>query len=502
MGTAAVEKNNQVALKMLIGGQWVDAKSGEARETIDPFRGEPWATAPSGGPDDVDRAVAAARSALEDGPWATMSGKERGRLMRRLADLIRRDAEHLARTETRDNGKLLREMLGQLQIIPDWYDYFAGAADKIQGDVIPTDKPNFLVYTLREPVGVVAAIVPWNSPLLLTAFKLAPALAAGCTFILKPASVTPASSLEFAKLVVEAGFPDGVVNVITGDSASVGKRLAAHPGVDKVAFTGSTEAGIDVAKGASSHVARVSLELGGKSPNIVFADADLEAAVNGAVAGIFAATGQTCLAGSRVLVQRAVVDEFTDRLSNRARTIKLGDPMLPETEMGPVAFQEHLTRVLDFVSDAKEEGATVVAGGGRPTDPELANGYFVEPTVLTGVSNDMRVAQQEIFGPVASVIPFDTEDEAVALANDVEYGLAAGVWTRDVGRAHRLAARIRAGTVWINAYRTLSFSVPFGGYKMSGFGRENGLEAIREYTQVKSVWVELTGATRDPFRLG
>ncbi|HEY8450484.1 MAG TPA: aldehyde dehydrogenase, partial [Bacillota bacterium] len=376
------------------------------------------------------------------------------------------------------------------------------AADKIQGEVIPTDKPNFLVYTLREPVGVVGAITPWNSPLLITAFKLAPALAAGCTFVLKPAEQTPASALELAKLVAEADFPPGVFNVVTGDGPNAGAPLTRHPGVDKIAFTGSTATGIQVAKNAAEHLARVSLELGGKSPNIIFADADLEAAINGAVAGIFAATGQTCIAGSRLLVEASIHDVVVERLAQRARTIKLGDPMDPATEMGPVAFPDQLEKVLHYIDIARQEGATVVAGGGRPSQGPLAEGLFCEPTVLTGVSNRMRVAQEEIFGPVASVIPFHSEEEAIALANDIPYGLGAGIWTRDIGRAHRVAARIRAGTVWINAYRTLTFSVPFGGYKMSGYGRENGLEALKEYTEVKSVWVELSGATRDPFTLG
>jgi (Z)-2-((N-methylformamido)methylene)-5-hydroxybutyrolactone dehydrogenase len=488
--------------KMLIGGQWVDARSGKTFESINPYTGQVWATTPEADEEDVDAAVRAARQAFDEGPWGRMTGTERARLMRRLAELLAENAGELAVVESTDNGKLLKEMGGQLGALPDWYYYFAGAADKVQGATIPSDKPNFFVYTRKEPVGVVGAIIPWNSPLLLLTFKLAPALAAGCTFVVKSAEQTPASVLEFGKLFEEAGFPPGVFNVVSGFGVPTGKALVSHPGVDKVAFTGSTQTGISVMKDAADHLAKVTLELGGKSPNIVFDDVDLEAANNGVVAGIFAATGQTCIAGSRLFVQERAHDELVERLSERAKTIKLGDPLHVETEMGPIAFKEQLEKIEGHVRAGKEEGATLVCGGKRPDADALEHGYFIEPTIFAQVENGMQIAREEIFGPVLSVIPFKDEEELVRQANDTRYGLAAGIWTRDIQRAHRVAHAIRAGTVWINAYRTLSFNTPFGGYKASGLGRENGLEALNEYTETKSVWVELSGQSRDPFTMG
>jgi aldehyde dehydrogenase (NAD+) len=486
--------------EMFIDGRWSPAHSGETFRSEDPYTGEPWAELPLASPADVDRAVGAARRAFDEGPWGRMRPQERATLIRRLAALLVENGPRLAQLEVRDNGKLLREMSGQMANLPAHYEWFAAAAERIGGEILPTAKPDFTVLQLHEPVGVVAAISPWNSPLMLLSWKVAPALAAGCTVVAKPASEAPTSTIGLAELIAEAGFPPGVFNVVTGPGPSTGEALVSHSGVDKVAFTGSAAAGIRVARSAAGHLAATSMELGGKSPNIVFADADLDAAANGVIAGIFAAGGQTCVAGSRLLVQRSIHDELVDRVISRARRIILGDPFLAETEMGPMAFRAHLQTVLGYIEIARSEGAHVAAGGGRPEG--LGPGFFVEPTVLTGVDNRMRIAREEVFGPILSVIPFEDDDDAVRLANDSEHGLAAGLWTRDIQRVHRLIRRIRAGMIWVNAYRITSYDVPFGGVKQSGYGRENGLEGLRAYLVTKSVWIELAGATRDPFKLG
>jgi aldehyde dehydrogenase (NAD+) len=484
---------------MFINGAWVDGATGESFDSLDPYTGQAWARMAEGQAEDVDRAVHAAREAFEASPWKGIGPMERASLLRRLADLLRDNAEHLSRIETRDNGKLIREMLGQARALPGYYLYCAGLTDKIAGETIPLENSAIFNYTLREPLGVVAIITPWNSPLLILSFSLAAALACGNTVVVKPSEHASASTLEFARMVQAAGFPPGVFNVVTGFGKGAGVALVSHPGVNKVVFTGGAETGKAIGRMAAGNITPVLMELGGKSPNIVFPDAVMQNAVNGCIAGIFAASGQTCLAGSRLLVHEEIHDAFMELLVARVKTIRMGDPSIMDSEMGPMATTDLLRKVEGFVESALKEGAELVYGGRRPEDPALGQGWFFMPTIFDKVRNDTYLAREEVFGPVLAVLTFRDEEEAIALANASQYGLAAGIWTNDVKRAHRVAKRLAAGTVWINTYRALSYASPFGGYRQSGYGREMGLEAMREFTQVKSVWVDLSETVPDPF---
>ena len=481
-----------------INGQFVDPKAGVWFESENPYNGEVWASIPRGDADDVDLAVAAAKAAF-DGEWGQTGPTQRGKLLVKLAEIVEREAARLGEIEVRDNGKLIAEMGAQTKYLAEWYRYYGGLADKVEGAVIPSDKPGIFNFTRYEPLGVIGMITAWNSPLLLLAWKLAPALAAGNTAVIKPSEYTSASTLEFMKLVEEAGFPAGVVNTVTGFGLDVGAPLVAHRHVDKVAFTGSDVSGQKIYQEAAKKIMPVTLELGGKSPNIVFEDADFEAAVMGAISGIFAATGQTCIAGSRLLVQRSIHDQFVARLVEVAGAATIGDPMSVDTHVGPVTTPPQYQKILDYIAIGKAEGAQCVLGGGPHSGTGAKGQQFVQPTIFTGVSNDMRIAQEEVFGPVLSVIPFDTEDDAVRIGNDIVYGLAAGVWTSDIGRALRMSERLRAGTVWVNTYRAVSFTSPFGGDKRSGEGRERGKEAIKEFLQVKSVWIAQQTTATNPF---
>ena len=477
-------------LQMYIDGRWVSASAGAAQPVINPATEAVIATVPSATSSDVDAAVAAARKALTGG-WGQMSARERGRLIWKIGQELMNRADQVGRLETLHNGKPIFESR-QIDIpaAAECLEYYAGWADKIHGETIPT-KGAYLTYTLREPVGVVAAIVPWNFPLLLAIWKVAPALACGNTVILKPASQTPLTALALAEIAHDVGLPPGVLNVVTGRGSQVGPLLVAHPGIDKIAFTGDTSTGREIMRGSADTVKRITLELGGKSPNIVFADADLDAAIRGATLGIFYGKGEVCAAGSRLLLDRSIKDEFIDKLVARTNKIRPGDPLDPKTRLGALSSQAQFERVLAYIETGSREGGALVAGGKR-ADIGTGKGYFIEPTVFANVAPEMTIAREEIFGPVLAVIDFEGEDEAVARANQSDYGLAAAVWTRDIKKAHRVARRVQAGTVWVNAYNVYDTAAPFGGYKQSGFGREMGQHALDSYMQVKTVMVDLS----------
>jgi aldehyde dehydrogenase (NAD+) len=484
--------------RLFIGNEWVTPAEEKWFESMDPFSGEPWAEVPRGSAADVDRAVRAAAAAL-DGPWSKMTASDRGMLLHRFGALIEKNAQRLAEFESRDNGKLMSEVLGQMKYMAKYFYYYAGLADKIQGAVVPIDKPQVFNFVRYEPMGVVATITPWNSSLPLTAWKLAPALCAGNTVVCKPSEFTSVSLLELAELVVEAGFPPGVINVVTGFGAEIGDALVRHPRVQRVAFTGGDEAGRKVYAAAAEGLKRVSLELGGKSPNIVFDDADLDNAANGVITGIFSATGQTCMAGSRLLLQDSIHDEFVERIRAIAQSARIGDPSLPQTQLGPIATRPQFDKVMSYIDVALAEGARCVAGGRALQGPGYGAGQFVEPTIFVDVKNDMRIAQEEVFGPVLSVLRFRDEEDAIRIGNDIRFGLAAGVWTRSLHRAMLMSQRLKAGTVWINNYRATSYTTPFGGFGHSGLGREGGVDAVKEYMEAKSVWISSDLHMPDPF---
>ena len=484
------------SFQQFINGKFESAS--ETFESIDPASGESWALMPKANESDVDRAVTAAHIAFTSGAWPTLNASARGKLLYKLADLMAANADALAELETRDTGKIRRETRAVIMYISEYYRYFAGLADKLQGAHFDVDKPDMETYTRREPIGVVAAIVPWNSQMFLSAVKLAPALAAGCTVVLKASEDGPAPLLHFAKLIDEAGFPPGVVNIITGMGDSCGKALTSHPLIDRIAFTGGPTTARRIVENSANNLAAVSLELGGKSPVLVFEDADLESAANAIVSGIFAATGQSCVAGSRLLVHENVHAELLEILIAKAKRIKIGDPQDLETEMGPLATQRQLTHVQDVVDRSVAAGAKLLTGGKIPA--EFTNGFYYEPTILDCAEPVIACIQEEIFGPVLSVLKFKDDAQALALANDSEYGLASGVFTKDIGRAHRFVRNLRAGIVWVNTYRMISPMVPFGGYGQSGTGREAGAESILDYTRTKSVWINTSEAPiSDPF---
>ena len=486
--------------QMYIDGQWVDAENGKCFESFNPADGEAWAVIPEASAGDVDAAVGAAHRAFVSGPWSTMLATQRGKLLRRLGDLLAENSELLGKVETTDTGKLLKETRWQATYIADYFHYYAGLADKVQGSTLPIDKPNMWAMTVREPLGVVAAIVPWNSQLFLTAVKIAPALATGNTVVLKASEHASAPMLEFAKVFEQAGFPAGVVNVVTGLGDPCGKTLSAHPLVDRISFTGGLESARHIVHNSAENFAEVSLELGGKSPLVIFDDVDLDNATNGVLLSIFSASGQSCVAGSRLLVQEGIYDQLLQRLASRAADIIIGDPLDENSQMGPLATHNQLELIERTVADAVAKGATLVSGGQRPAHPD--KGLYFQPTIVACPDQSFDVVRNEMFGPVVSVVKFSDEAEAIELANDTRFGLASGVFTKDSARGLRMSKALRAGIVWVNTYRVVSPMAPFGGYKNSGYGREAGYEAINDYTREKTVWINTSpDPIDDPFRM-
>ena len=473
--------------QMYIDGEWCDAEDGATLESINPATGKVWANVAVAGEAEVNRAVDAANRALSQGPWAEMNATQRGKILRKLGDLIAKNAQHLGDIETTDSGKLASETRAQTGYVAEYYYYYAGLADKIQGATLPIDKPDMHVFTKRVPIGVVAAVVPWNAQMFLTATKLAPALAAGNTVVLKASEQAPAPMFEFAKIVEQAGFPPGVVNVITGFGEPCGRLLTSHADVARVAFTGGPETARHIVRNSAENFAVVSLELGGKSSIVVFEDADIESAVNGVIAGNFGATGQSCVAGSRVFIQSGIRETFLQQLVARAKQIRIGDPLANDTQVGPLATKAQLDHIVESIKDALAEGASLLHGGMQPEG--LGDGWYFTPTILDCPNQQIRTVREEMFGPVLSALSFDTEEEAISMANDSRFGLGAGIFTNDVARALRVSDAIHSGIIWVNTYRVISPIAPFGGFKQSGSGRESGIDAIHDYTRTKTVWI-------------
>ena len=484
--------------QMYINGEWVDAENGATFTSVNPATGQTWAEVPEASEADINRAVEAAHRAFSEGAWATMTPTARGKMLRRLAEVLAEHSEPLGRCETVDTGKLFKETRWQANYISDFFQYYAGLADKVTGETLPIDKPDMMTMTVREPLGVVAAVVPWNSQLFLVAVKIGPALAAGNTVVLKASEHASAPMLEFAKVFEEAGFPPGVFNVVTGHGEPCGRALTSHPLVDRVSFTGGPETARHVIRNSAENFAEVSLELGGKSPVMVFEDADLESAVNGVLLSIFSASGQSCVAGSRLLLQESIREEVLSRVVEKAAQIRIGDPLDDNSQMGPLATEAQLSNIQSTLADATANGADLRYGGNTP--PGLETGWYIEPTIVDCPHQDISIVRNEMFGPVVSALGFKDETEALMLANDTNFGLASGVFTRDVGRALRVSKAIRAGIVWVNTYRVVSPIAPFGGYKDSGYGRESGMEAIYDYTRPKTVWLNTSSEPiADPF---